>query len=100
MKKQTRTALAARSAAMQVAARQALAGMDAVPVLKRHFGAVLGTENVKIDEEEFIAYIAASSAIVHNKLALQHLGLALVDMLLAHFKRQVDAVAQAQEAPR
>lgn len=97
MKQQTRIALDAHKAATQAAARQANAGFDAVPILKRQFAAVLGAERVTIGEDEFRAYIAASAAIVHNKLALANLGVTLVDMLMEHFKRQIDAAARVQQ---
>jgi hypothetical protein len=79
-----------------LAARHAIAGLDAVPTLRRHFAAVLGQEKTTMGEAEFRAFLAASVAIAHNKLALAHLGSALVDLLLAHYKKQIDAAYEAQ----
>jgi hypothetical protein len=79
-----------------LAARHAIAGFDAVATLSRHFAAVLSDEKTSMGEAEFRAYVAASAAIAHNKLALANLGIALVELLLAHYKKQVDAAYEAQ----
>jgi hypothetical protein len=97
MKQQTRVALAARQAATQAAARQALAGIDAVPVLKRHYAAVLAGEKIGSGETDLTVFMAACVAIVGNKQALATLGAGLVEMLMLHYKTQLDAHEQPQE---
>lgn len=76
---------------------QAKRALDAVNPLVQHFGLLLGPDPKPINQAELEAFIANAHAVGHSQLALAHLGIKLVDVLMAHYRRQLDAFAAKVE---
>lgn len=72
------------------------AAAASVATIVEHFRGLLAGE--KINEEQLRQFMAAAVAIANHQPALALLGAKLNHTLLVHYRRQVDALADAQKA--